>query len=119
MNLLLATLLITMASISHAELFCTARINKNGESTGDKVLNVSQYEGRAFLETQINRYDIKVKELASKDQSNPTLELIVKNNSDIILETMMPSPGEQSGEAFVSTILNVEEGIMKIKCIKH
>lgn len=119
MNFVLTALLITMSSIGHAELFCAARINKNGVSTGDKILEVSQRDEKAFLETQVSGYDIKVTELASKDQASPTLGLIVKNNSGIILETMMPSPGEQSGEAFVLTILNVEEGIMKIKCVKH
>lgn len=119
MIFILAGILMTMSSLAQAELFCTARINKTGESTGDKVLEGNQNEGRNTLESKLHSYAIKVRELISKDPTNPTLELIVKSETGIILQTMMPSPGEQSGEVFVRTVLNVEEGIMTIKCLKH
>ena len=116
--LVLTAVLSTVSTFAQTELLCEVRINSYGESVGKVVLeSVATDDGRVFLESQLKGYNIKVKELASKDQTNPTLRLSIKNDSGIILETMTPSPGPSSGEAFILTQLSTPIGIMKVKCI--
>lgn len=112
------TLILAMASAqaqAQVKLLCEAGVM--GTSDRD-VLTETKIGERARYELQIVGYSIEVLEMISKDQSNPTLSLKVKDSDGIILATVLPAPGEQSGNAFVRTDFRIPTGYMFVKCIE-
>nr|BFD69082.1 hypothetical protein HAGR004_41040 [Bdellovibrio sp. HAGR004] len=118
MYIALTVVLELVSAHAHAQLLCESRLNQIGNSQS-VFLTETSVNGRAHLESQIAGYNVKVIELISKDQSNPTLSLNVKDSKGIILTTMLPAPGEQSGNAFIRTDVRVSTGYLVVKCISH
>lgn len=114
----LAVVLEMASAQAHAQLVCESRLNQIGNSQS-VFLTETNVDGRAHLESQIAGYNVKVVEMISKDQSNPTLLLDIKDSGGIILTTMLPAPSEQSGNAFVRTDLRVSTGYLVVKCISR
>lgn len=103
---------------AQAQLVCESRLNQIGNSQS-VFLTETSAKGRARLESQIAGYNVKIAEMISKDQFNPTLLLNVKDSEGIILTTILPAPGEQSGNAFVRADLRVPTGYLVVKCISR
>lgn len=111
------TFILAMASAqaqAQVKLLCEAGVM----GTRDRdVLKETKNGERSRYELHIVGYSIEVLEQISKDQNNPTLSLKVKDSDGIILTTVLPAPGEQSGNAFVRTDFRIPTGYMFVKCI--
>lgn len=103
---------------SQAGTLCEARLRDGPSRSRSVVLSQNTSADQMTRHFGILAgYQIQIVELASANQKNPTMRLAVKNSTGIVLQTMMPSPGPLSGEAFVRTDLQCSDGIITIKCI--
>lgn len=110
--------LVMGMAAAQAGTLCHASLYQSGANVQSDVLTESHYgDNRAKFETNLGGYDVSVIELISKDQSNPTLSLAVKSIDGFLLQTVLPSPGVKSGEAYVRTQVSLPGGALVVKCI--
>lgn len=116
MKLLVLFSFLLATAHAQADLMCEFRINTIDGKSNNVV--VKQQDGeKVRLEGQVGGYHISVDELFSKNQNNPTLLLEVKNETGLILQTVLPSPNKISGERSVRTVLQVAEGTLRATCL--